>query len=751
MTIPRIAILGNHTPRQCGIATFTADLADAIEGARPDADVFVVAMNDGQGYGYPPRVRLTIEQDDLAQYLRAADALNAQHTDVLCVQHEFGIYGGPAGSFLLTLLRRVRAPIVTTLHTVLEHYTPEQRAVVEELTTLSARLVVMSERAVEFLAAQGVPREKIAFIPHGIPDVAADRGAEKARLGLSGRTVVLTFGLLSPNKGIETAIRALPQVVADHPEVTYLVLGTTHPNLREQEGEAYRESLIELARELGVSGQLRFDAKFCDLGELTGYLAAADVYLTPYLNREQITSGTLAYALGSGKAVISTPYWYAEELLAGDRGVLVPFRDPPALASALNGLLNDPQRREAMEARARAYGERMRWPRVGTAYADVFEDAVRARALPARPLPLPRLTLSHVAALTDGTGILQHATVAVANPHEGYTTDDNARALHLVALAQHDRRASDLARRYLGFLHFALNPESGKFRNFMSYDRRWLDDVGGENAQARAVRALVAAAHRLGEAGLRGAAREVLGRAWGALEDLQSPRAQALALIALADHAEHVGQDDRRAELARGYAANLRRLHAGVATPLWPWFEPYLSYSNAKLPHGLIAYGRVFGDAAASRLGLETLGWLEEQQSGPQGAFLPVGSERLYRSGEARPLWDGQPVEVYAAVSANAEAYRASGAPEWLAFARRATEWLLGRNALQLPLHDAATGGSRDGLHRDRTNANEGAESTLALWLSVAELGAAEADAVDLGGADLRSGARAAPRRMIGD
>ncbi len=729
----RIAILGNHTPRRCGIATFSADLADAIGGARPDADVFVVAMNDGHTYAYPSRVRLTIEQDDLAQYARAADELNAMNIDVLCVQHEFGIYGGPAGSYLLTLLRRVKVPIVTTLHTVLERYTPEQLAVVEELTALSARLVVMSARAVDFLCAQGVPGEKIALIPHGIPDVTADRETEKARLGLSGRTVVLTFGLLSPNKGIETAIRALPEVVAVHPELTYLVLGATHPNLREREGEAYRESLVQLASELGVSDHLRFDDKFSDLEELTRSLAAADVYLTPYLNREQITSGTLAYALGSGKAVISTPYWHAEELLADGRGVLVPFRDPAALAAALTALLDDPGRRAEIEARARAYGEGMRWPSVGAAYADLFGAALRARALPARPLALPKLTLAHVAALTDGTGILQHATVAVANPHEGYTTDDNARALHLVALTQRDPRASDLARRYLGFLHFALNPENGKFHNFMSYDRRWLDDVGGENAQARAVRALAAAAHRLNDSGLRGAAGEVLGRAWGALENLESPRAQALALIALSDHAEHVGYDGGRAALARGYAANLRRLYAEMATPTWPWFEPYLSYSNAKLPHGLIAYGRVFGDADALELGLGALRWLEEQQSGPDGAFLPVGSERLYRSGEARPLWDGQPIEAYAAVAASAEAYRACGDAPWLTFARRAAEWLLGRNALQLPLHDAATGGSRDGLHRDRANANQGAESTLALWLSVAELGAAELGAVAAG------------------
>ncbi|CAM3579292.1 Glycosyltransferase subfamily 4-like N-terminal domain-containing protein [Deinococcus saxicola] len=733
----KITVLGNHPPRQCGIATFTADLADALATARPGAEVCVVAMNDGHSYAYPPRVALTVEQNELADYLRVADELNARHTDVLCVQHEFGIFGGPAGSYLLSLLRRVRAPIITTLHTVLEQYTPEQQAVIEELTALSARLVVMSARAVGFLVAQGVPREKIAFIHHGIPDISADRETAKARLGLTGRTVVLTFGLLSSNKGLDTAIRALPEVVATHPQVTYLILGATHPHIREREGEAYREGLVTLTRDLDVASHVRFDDKFCDLEELTVYLAAADIYLTPYLNREQITSGTLAYALGSGRAVISTPYWHAEELLAEERGVLVPFRDPAALAGALCGLLDDPARRRTMEKRARAYGEQMRWPSVGAAYADLFDEARRALALPPQPLALPPLSLTHVAALTDSTGLLQHATVSVPNPHEGYTTDDNARALHLMTLAQRERRAPDLTRRYLAFLHFALDPLSGKFHNFMGYDRRWLDAVGGENAQARAVRALVAAAHRLEDVGLRGTAQEVLARAWGALDDLQSPRAQALALIALADQAEHAALDDARLALAHRYAQNLRRLNREVATSLWPWFETYLSYSNAKLPHSLIAYGRVLNDPAAQQLGLETLRWLEEQQTGPGDAFLPVGSERLYHSGEARPLWDGQPVEAYAAVSADLEAYRATGDAGWLALAQRATEWLLGRNALGVPLHDAATGGSRDGLHRDRANTNEGAESTLALWLSVAEL----TEVTQLAG----------PRRMIGD
>ena len=719
MPICRIALLGNHTPRQCGIATFTDDLAQALSQDRPEAEILVAAMNDGRTYAYPPRVRLTIEQNDLDAYETAADELNAREIDVLSVQHEFGIFGGPSGSYLLTLLRRVRAPIVTTLHTVLEQFTPEQLAVIEELAALSAGIVVMSERAVRYLVVQGVPREKIAFIHHGVHVMDASCDAEKAHLGLSGRTLILTFGLLSPSKGIETAIRALPDVVRDFPHVTYLVLGATHPHVRAQQGEAYRERLVRLAAGLGVASHVRFDDKFVDRDELTRCLAAADIYLIPYVKQEQITSGTLAYAVGNGKAVVSTPFWHAEELLADGRGALVPFQEPAALGNALRELLGDPGRRSAMARRAMAFGERMHWPNVARSYAALFDATRRIRPL-LPPVRLPALALSHVAAMTDDTGMLQHAVMAVPNLSEGYTTDDNARALHLAVLAGQDPHAPAIVRRTLSFLHHALNPASGRFRNFMAYDRRWLEEHGGENAQARAVRALVAAAHRL-DGALGRTARELLRRSWPALEGLVHPRAQAIALIALAERAENEVPDPAWTALADRYAGNLLRLHDETATQVWPWFEDRLSYSNAKLPHGLIAYGRVFGHRQAAATGLTTLRWLEGQQTAPNGGFQPIGSERAYRAGEARPLWDGQPIEVYATVSADLEAHRATGNAAWLAGARRALEWLLGRNANEASLHDAETQGCRDGLERGGMNENQGAESTLALWLSAAE------------------------------
>ena len=720
MAAKHIAFLGSYPPRRCGIATFTADLSQAVTAAMPESEVTIVAMNDGTTYPYPSEVAVTVEQSDLACYEAAAESLNARACDVLCVQHEFGIFGGPDGSYLLSMLRRVHAPIVTTLHTVLERFTPSQAAVIEELAALSSRLVVMSERAVGFLVSQGVPARKILLVPHGVPDVLADRATEKERMGLSGRDLVLTFGLLSPNKGIETAVRALPTVVRRRPDVLYLVLGATHPHIRARHGEAYRESLVALADRLGVSANVRFDDIFSDIDGITRALAAADICLLPYQGKEQITSGTLAYAIGNGKAVVSTPFWHAEELLADGRGLLAPFGDHDAMGEALCRLLSDREVKADMERRAREYGTRMRWPNVASSYADAFAAATRERPTPLPQAKMPSIRLDHVVALTDDTGTLQHATFSVPNLREGYTTDDNARSLHLSVLTLNDPRAIPLARRTISFLAHAWNPAAGRFRNFMAYDRRWLDEDGGDNAQARAIRALVAASHGLPGA-LSAAARETLARSWPAAWTLCSPRAQAITLVALAEVQEHGALTPDLHALADRYTDALLRLLETTSAPSWNWFEDSLSYSNAKLPHGLIAYGRAVGHERAIRAGLDTLGWLDAQQTGPDGDFMPVGSERPYARGAARPFWDGQPIEVYATVSAALEAHRATGAASWLASARRAIEWLLGRNALRVSLYDHETGGCRDGLHRDRANENQGAESTLALWLSLAE------------------------------
>lgn len=720
--VRHVVLIGNHPPRRCGIASFTSDLADALAPAR----VLLVAMNDGQPYDYPKRVAFGIEQQDLDAYVRATGRIEALKPDMVCVQHEYGIFGGPAGSYLLTLLRGLKAPIVTTLHTVLERPSPEQWAVLEELALLSRRLVVMSGRAVELLTNLGIPAHKIVVIPHGVHAIHADHEAEKARLGLADRALILTFGLLGRGKGLEQAIRALPEVVRAHPEVTYLILGATHPHVLRHEGERYREELCDLARELGVDGHLRMDNRFVSPEELGRYLAAADIYLTPYPNPAQITSGTLAYAVGGGKVVVSTPYWHAEELLSEGRGVLVPFHDPAPLGRALVDLLDHPEERRQMAERAAAYGRQMLWPAVGRRYLAVFEEARVEAARQERParaprLPAPALRLDHLAALTDGTGLFQHATGAIPNPHEGYTTDDNARALMLLVEGPESELSSRLARSYLQFLHFALDPARGVFRNFLSYDRRWLEETGAENAQARAVRALAVAASSSDPA-VAASARELLARARPAALGLTAPRAQAIALLAASELLRCPALTAQHGELlaaSDAYAANLTALHAEHARPGWDWFEPYLSYANAELCHGLIAYGAARGRPDWTRLGLRTLAWLDKEQRAPDGRFWPVGCERVYGRGEARPLWDGQPIEASVTVSAASAAQAADPSGPWRGVAARALAWLLGANPLRTPLYDPLSGGCHDGLHRDHASLNQGAESTVLFWQAV--------------------------------
>ncbi|ULH17209.1 glycosyltransferase family 4 protein (plasmid) [Deinococcus sp. KNUC1210] len=728
--LDHVVLIGNHTPRQCGIATFTADVAQALPARR----VSVVAMNDGQNYDYPPQVVLGVEQNDLSAYVEAARRINAMRPDAVCVQHEYGIYGGPAGSYLLTLLRGLNAPIVTTLHTVLETPDAAQKAVFDELCALSAAIVVMSTRALDILANLGVPASKIHLIHHGIPEIDLDGAAEKARLGVGTRPLVLTFGLLGRGKGLETAIRALPEVVAAQPDALYLILGATHPHVLRHEGEAYREELWQLARELGVEEHLRMDNRFVELDDLKRYLAAADVYLTPYPNPAQITSGTLAYAVGNGKAVVSTPYWYAEELLADGRGVLTPFGDPAAMGQAVGHLLGDEEERRRLGERAAAFGQAMRWPAVGQAYADVLTGMMAAPLLVPRPVAMHRpvsVRLDHLEAMTDSTGLFQHATGTIPNPHEGYTTDDNARLLGLMARLDSGPQSTALARRALAFLHYALDPVSGVFRNFLDYDRRWLETVGAENAQARAIRGLVTAALSRDE-GLANAATELLRRARLAATGLESPRAQAIALLAAADA---FTSPVLRAELAplieaaSGYAANLARIHRESAQDGWNWFENYLSYANAELSHGLIAWGAAVNDAGSLNLGLSTLDWLHTQQRGPlpQSAvsrmgFWPIGCTRVYVRGEARPLWDGQPIEAAVSVAAYSAAWNASRDPVWAERAQRALDWLLGDNLRGEALLDPLSGGCRDGLHSRGPSINQGAESTVLAWEAVLDL-----------------------------
>ena len=734
--IRQIATVGSSVPRQCGIATFTDDLTLALLIADSDVHVDSIAMNDRNDYTYSDRVAYEISDRDPLAYRHAADFINRYGYDVVSIQHEYGIFGGDGGSYLLGLVREVRMPVVTTLHTVLKEPTPSQKHVMDELLQLSERVVVMSQKAVGYLKeVHDVSADKIDHIPHGIPEILTGSGDNfRAQLQIDG-PMILTFGLLSPDKGIQHVIQAMPKIVEQHPGATYVVVGATHPQIRAQYGEAYRESLLKLAIDLGVAGNIRFLDRFVTREELAGYLGAMDIYITPYLNPKQITSGTLAYAIGAGKAVISTPYTYAEELLADGRGVLVPFQDCDAISDAVLKLQNEPKMRLEMGKKAADFGRQMLWPEVAKSYLNSFarakaDSAGRLKVVVQRPVSfkakLPYARLDHLFDLSDDTGIFQHATFTVPNRAEGYCVDDNARALLLTSYLEGPRHlpadVSLLQNRYLSFVLDAYNTNTGRFRNFMSYGRNWLEEGGSEDSQGRSLWALGAMVNRCRDPGRRDLAKSLFDEAAPTLLETSSLRTWAYVILAAEEYLKQHPLHSEVKSLMKTMATRLKDQFENQRSSEWPWFEQSLSYANARIPQAMILAGTRLKDGSGITIGLESLSWLMKIQTSPDGYFAPIGSNCFYVRHKERCFFDQQPVEAAATISACLAAARVSSNPIWTSEAQRTFRWFLGENMLQQPLYDERTGGCYDGLHSDRVNRNQGAESTLSFHCALAEL-----------------------------
>ncbi|MBS1180165.1 MAG: glycosyl transferase family 1 [Proteobacteria bacterium] len=730
--VAHVALIGNFPPRICGIATFTADLREALASSNRDLRLSTVAVTDeGQNHAYPSEVGYEISQHQVDDYVAAAEHINALNPDAVSIQHEFGIYGGEAGEYLLKLTERLRAPVVTTLHTVLTNPTADQRRVMERLAEHSARLVVMTEMGRTILTRDWhIPAKKIAVIPHGIPDVPfLDPAFQKHSFGLDGRKVLLTFGLLSPNKGIENMIDALPELAEAHPDLIYVVLGATHPHLVAREGETYREHLQARADALGVSDHVMFVNEYVDAPTLQAWLSAADIYVTSYLNEAQITSGTLSYAVGLGKAVVSTPYWHARELLADDRGALVPFGDPKALASTIGDLLTDPVRRDRLRSRAYEAGRQMIWSVVGRSYLDLLAEA---RGGARTPLTVSNLrsgrrvpsvsTLSAVDRMMDGCGMLQHSLSTIPDRRHGYCLDDNARALMLAVELKSEgmetERAARIADTCAAFVDSAWDEDRGAFRNFMGYQRNWLEDIGSEDSHGRALWALGRAVAGTDDHGLKLWVTGLAERVIPASGHLTSPRAAAFATLGLGSWLSVYPGHRPARQLLEAFSARLHQLLLDQQRPDWLWFEPVLAYDNARLPEALIRAGQRLGRQDMVKDGLAALDWLAELQTAAEGHFRPVGTDtfgKLY----GRPLpFDQQPVDAWAMIEACAAAFDVTGDAGWRRHADAAFDWFLGRNDLGLRL-STPNGGCYDGLQVDRVNLNQGAESILAFQFSV--------------------------------
>jgi glycosyltransferase involved in cell wall biosynthesis len=731
--IKRIAFIGNSLPRRCGIATFTTDLQQAVAASPLPLETVIIAMTDpGQSYAYPKTVAFEVQQDRLEDYVRASEFINKNRFDAVSLQHEYGIFGGDAGEYILDLLDRLTVPVVTTLHTVLSEPNTAQRRVLQSILAVSVRVVVMAEKGRELLlSVYGADDSKIDVIPHGIPDFDfVGPEAAKRKLGYSGRTVILTFGLLSPNKGIEVVIDAMPQVLQSRPDAVYIVLGATHPNLVRDRGEAYRESLQARGAQLGIGTHVVFLDQFVDRPTLLEYIAMCDVYVTPYLNQAQMTSGTLAYSFGLGNAVVSTPYWHARELLADDHGVLVPFGDATATGLAIADLLNDEPRRQAMRHRAYADSRHMTWERVAHRYVSLIEVATGANRGALQPgfkqtATLPPMALDHLEAMSDRTGLLQHAVHCVPDRAHGYCVDDNARALLLasvLAAGARDTIPERLTSTYAAFVQHAFNPDAGRFRNFMSFDRRWLEPQGSEDSHGRTLWALGVTARSDAAAARRDWAAALFAQALPAVQGFGSPRSWAFTLLGLHAYCSKSPDNELALHLRLTLADRLMKLLDKVQTPDRVWPEEGLSYDNARLCEALIVSGRATGTQSFSEAGLRMLAWLMTQQTNQAGQFRPVGSQGFADIRQQPRPFDQQPVEAAATIAACLAAWQMTSDTRWSNAAKRAFAWFLGSNDLGLPLVDPLTGSCRDGLHPDRRNENRGGESVVSYLLSLADM-----------------------------
>jgi glycosyltransferase involved in cell wall biosynthesis len=733
----RAAIVSTYPPRACGIGTFAADVRASLLGVSGVERVELVAVVNEPSSPQRRGVLATIAQAVRGDYVRTARMLGRLEVDVVLLQHEYGIFGGPDGEYVLSFARSLSQPLVVTLHTVLSEPTPHQAAVLTELCGEAELVTVMTETALRLLVASGAcSEEKVRVVPHGAPTrltARAGRGLDErfssAYAGMGDRFLLSTFGLISAGKGLETVIDALPAIVERHPETVYVVAGRTHPDVARREGERYRLMLEQRVLELGLDDHVEFDDRFLALDELSDLLAATDVFVTPYHNREQIASGALTFAIAAGCGVVSTPYWYAQDMLASGAGTLVPFDDPAAVATAICDYIEEPEKLAAARAESRRIGSALAWPSVAEATAAVLQEAhafaPRRRPSGVADLHLTSLRTDHLLTLVDDVGIVQHADGIIPNRGSGYCVDDVARlAVVSLALANRsdERLWSSILYRSLAFLSAATGDDG--MRNFMAYDRRWLDEPHVGDHVGRSVWALGEMLATAWIPALVVPARDLLAQLVGSLSGEVSLRTAAYTVLGLSRlDADRLDQDAKR--LLHRLVEQLADAHRRTATEEWSWFEDKLSYDNARLSQALISGGSALHRSDLLEVGLESLRWLGDESGLGDDVLRLAGHRGRSPDEPVTQTGDEQPLDAAALVEAELVAFTITGAAEHGVRATRAFEWFLGRNSLKKPLYDFATGGCSDGLGTDALNQNEGAESTLAFHRAALLLDAA--------------------------
>lgn len=725
-----VAFVGNHLPRICGIATFTTDISEAVaKNLSHSSNVFTIAVNDNsKTYGYPKTVIGTINQETQKDYIDAANIINTSNAEVVCLQHEYGIFGGWDGAYIMSLLSRLNIPVVTTLHTVLMSPSPNQKKIMTEIVSRSEKVVVMSKKAVEFLnTIYGVSNDKIELILHGTPDFPSiDSSHFKKRFKMEGRKMLLTFGLLSPNKGIETVLNALPEVVEQFPDITYVVLGKTHPNILKEQGEKYRMSLMKLAEKLGLKTNVIFDNRFVTIEELKAWLSASDIYITPYMNKAQIVSGTLSYAISSGNATISTPYWHAKEILSDGTGVLFDFNDHKTLAKILKELLADEKKLKEMQKKAFNFGKQTTWKKISHKYIDTLSSAAQkkpkeqqAYARSSAVMRLPEFDLTHIKRLTDDTGIIQHAKYIVPDRSTGYCLDDNARALMLVVGAfslLKNEDAKRLLSSYCSFMNF-MQKDDGKFRNFLDYNRNFMDQEGSDDSTGRTIWACGYIIWKSPNESYRSMASECFRKTFNNIPKLNL-RGKAFAILGLCSYLRAYQNDEKAFVLLKECTKHLLEAYGRKRDDAWHWFEDILCYDNAVMPMALFNAYQHLKEEDVLKTAVESLAFLEKLTF-KNGKMSVIGNDGWYSKGKTKAQFDQQPIDAAAMVMALQSAYRATHNKEYLTRMKEAFDWFMGENDLGMSLYDIETKGCADGLHKDGVSMNQGAESTISFMLAL--------------------------------
>lgn len=728
----KLAYIGTYPPRECGIGTFTQNLTQSMLGfdkqGMPQNEVLVVAMDDhNQKYAYPPEVKLSIRQEQQTDYLEAANFINLSGSDICILEHEFGIYGGLSGVYILPLLHRLDIPFIVTLHTILDSPSYNEKAILKEICKMSDKIVVMSQKAILFLInIYDVPQEKIVLIEHGVPDIHLEKQKSKKEFKLTKTKLLLTFGFIGRNKGIETAIKALPAIIEKHPEVLYIVLGKTHPNVLRHAGEEYRNFLQLLIKNLNLQAHVLLLNEFIGETELFKYLSACDIYITPYLNEEQITSGTLSYAMGAGCAVVSTPYWHAAELLTEERGRLFDFNNSAELAETLNQLLDHPGTLKKIQANAYEYGKKVTWPKIGKKYLHLSNSLLafpkqktKKKETSIDLLLLPPFSLTHIKRLTDDTGIIQHAKFGIPNLKEGYCLDDNARALLMVLMTykqKKDATALEFMPIYLSYIHYMQNKD-GTFRNFLSFNRNFLDEVGSEDSFGRTIWAL---GYLIGNApndAYHQTGKLVFFDAAPNFEKLKSIRSIANTIIGICYYLKTNASDERMLEILKNLTNKLIDHYNKSHSEDWKWFESLLAYDNGILPLALLHSAKIIQDSKVTETGLETMEFLVRHTL-KDGTLSVIGNKEWYKKDGERSFFAQQPIDAMAMVLMFRQAFVLTGKKDYLNKLFTSFMWFLGENDLRMSLYDFETKGCCDGFENYGINRNQGAESSLAYLIS---------------------------------